>query len=130
MFYMAEHRRRRQEGTCSLPTPFEINSGRFEIIRALNFGEDSFFRDHINSMWKKGKFLVHLETFWFVNSGRYFKHPPSCFALLRLCGQSFNGSRSVNVGVKHLFFVYNKISNTFSYLIIFAMIKRTVELFL
>jgi len=26
------------------PSPFEINSGEFETIRALNFGEDLFLR--------------------------------------------------------------------------------------
>jgi len=39
--------------------PLEINSGKFKIIRALNFGEDLFlfyfFKDHPNPMRKRGK---------------------------------------------------------------------------
>jgi len=56
----------------------EINSGEFEIIRALKFGEDLFFRDHLIPE-KKG------EVFWFEHSGRFIA-PPNCFALLRVCG--------------------------------------------
>jgi len=35
-------RRRRWEGQVPPSSPLEINSGKFEIIRALNFSEDFF----------------------------------------------------------------------------------------
>jgi len=37
------------------PPLHEITSGKLKITRALNFGEDLFFRDYPNPM-KKGKF--------------------------------------------------------------------------
>jgi len=58
-----------------LPSTLEINSGKFEIIRALNFGEDFIFRDHPNPMRKRGEVLAHLEMFWFEHSGRFVVPP-------------------------------------------------------
>jgi len=51
-----EHRRRRRGGRRVLVPPLEINSGKFEIIRALNFGEDLFLEITLILRKKKGNF--------------------------------------------------------------------------
>jgi len=91
----ARHKRRRREGgRDALATPLEINSGKFEIIPALNFGEDLFFEITLN-LWEK-KRLILVKTFFLENTPYIWKYfvlyirayssylPSNCFALLRL----------------------------------------------
>jgi len=67
---------------------------KFEIIRALNVGEDFFHRDHPNPMRKKRKMLVHLEIFWFEHSGRYSSCPPKLLCSPTAMPVSLNSSLS------------------------------------
>jgi len=68
-------------GTCP---PLEINSGKFEIIRA-EFWWRPFFVKITLILWEKRGKQLYIWKYFGLNIRAGSSCPPNCFVLLRLC---------------------------------------------